>query len=199
MIPHVILPGRKNGWFIQVNSVSAAACVDFPYGVSVPLHCIFPTHTLYTAFHVEENHSHLFNFRGQICGTIQREGSATHACVGRGDVFEEVLARKQNVVLTPSPVVVGSGEKGVEASMGDWLQEGKNVLTTQNRNRKKSYSWLRSSNYMLLKMQTRKKKEKKKDFKIGCDRKYSPVGCPRPILRWEILLSCFCSHGHKRK
>lgn len=77
------LAWEENGWFIQVNSVSAAACVDFPYGVSVPLHCIFPTHTLYTAFHVEENHSHLCNFRGQICGTIQREGSTTRTCVRR--------------------------------------------------------------------------------------------------------------------
>lgn len=110
------LAREENGWFIQVNSVSAAAGVDFPYGVSVPLHCVFPTHTLYTAFHVEENHSDLCNFRGQICGTIQREGSATQAYVGRGDILEEVLARKQYEVLTPSPVTAGRGEKGT----GDW-------------------------------------------------------------------------------
>lgn len=123
------LAREENGWFIQVNSVSAAACVHFPYGVSVPLHCIFPTHTLYTAFHVEENHSHLCNFRGQICGTIQREGSATRACVGRGDVLEKVLAGKQYNVLTPS-VTDGRWEKGAEASTGNRLWEGGDVLTS---------------------------------------------------------------------
>lgn len=148
------LAREESRWFIQVNSVPAAACVDFPYGVSVPLHCIFPTHTLYTAFHVEENHSHLFNFRGQICGTIQREGSATRACVGRRDVLEKLPARKQYEILTPSgrlvmgrkPVTWPFRSGGRRSLSGGKGQEEMLLLTSEFK--------------MLLKMQDKKKRKK---------------------------------------
>lgn len=51
--------------------------------------------------------------------------------MGSGDILEKVQARQQYEILTPSLVMGGRSEKGVEVRMGgDWLWEGRDVLTS---------------------------------------------------------------------
>lgn len=122
------LAREENGWFIQVNSVSAAACVDFPYGVSVPLHCIFPTHTLYTAFHVEENHSHLCNFRGTDMWN-HPEGGQCNSCV-RAEGWHAWEGTGQKAVRGFNSSCHSWKMRGMSRSWHGRLAVGRNVLTS---------------------------------------------------------------------
>lgn len=158
------LAQEENGWFIQVNSVSATACVDFPYGVSVPLHCIFPTHTLYTAFHVEGNHSHLFSFRGQICGTIRREGSVT--CMRREVTYMRKCCLEGSVIFNSFSFHCWKmGERN--RSRHRWGGTGKNAFMD---------TWAQVVCFWKCKTW------KKKYFKIYCDVKAlgNLTRCPGP-------------------